>query len=142
MMIGLLPMVTALPCNYTVSAMPGSLHAAADHLVTTTFTQSSFDYTICLVAGDHVLSGRTLHLNETHNPRGARIIWRAAPGAVTSPRISGGVQLTKWLRCMDGVHCKCATSSSSLLFLTLTTPSNRSRAQLARVEWCLGPSRR
>ena len=105
-------------CNYTVTATTGALLKAAHHVATALGSAAeAVDYTVCLEAGDHVLHGSALRLNSSHNhPRGARVVWRGigrpvggpqqtdAP-ATGKPRIRGGVQLTKWLRCVDGTHC-------------------------------------
>jgi hypothetical protein len=61
----------------------------------------------------HTLGGKPLKLNATHNRAHgkAQVIWRGLPAnvppAITGKKavISGGIQLTKWYACDDGIHC-------------------------------------
>jgi hypothetical protein len=67
-------------------------------------TAGGNDVAVCLGPGTHLLHEKPLTLTEAHSPDGIKVQWRSED--FENPAvISGGVALTKWVRCNDGVHC-------------------------------------
>jgi hypothetical protein len=67
-------------------------------------TAGGNDVVVCLGPGTHLLHEKPLTLTEAHSPDGIKVQWRSED--FENPAvISGGVALTKWVRCNDGVHC-------------------------------------
>jgi len=63
------------------------------------------DFVICIDAGFHQLGGKTLSLDQGYNRRdGGRVVWTSTRSDKPAV-LSGGLQVTKWIRCDDGLHC-------------------------------------
>lgn len=82
-----------LVATWSAAHRDGRVSAVPDHVV------------VCLASGVHRLGGKPLILNGSHASPGLRVTWRGT-GAASGPAVvSGGVQLSAWVRCNDGVHC-------------------------------------
>ena len=92
--------VASFACDLTVPIIPGALHTAVEQLAALNARSTDSDTVICLEPGNHVLETPVV-LSARHNRGdGHRVIWVG-----DNSTLSAGVELTQWMRCVDGVHC-------------------------------------